>query len=82
MSTIIGLVSTFRLPLQKPRESPKGARNRDRLDDKAEIGHNKVQSQRITPLGVRKNVDYGAAFLRAALIASIKTEYVYLLAES
>lgn len=72
MSTIIGLVSTFRLPLQ----------NRDRLDDKAEIGHNKVQSQRITPLGVRKNVDYGAAFLRAALIASIKTEYVYLLAES
>ncbi len=65
----------------KPQRKSK-REERDRLDVKAEKGHNKVQSQRITPLGVRKNVDYGAAFLRAALIASIKTEYVYLLDES
>ena len=49
------------------------------MDVEVVEGMEEVQNRE---LGVRKNVDYGAAFLRAALIASIKTEYVYLLAES
>lgn len=44
MSTIIGLVSTFRLPLQEARGSPKGARKSCGMDFEAEGRHAEVQN--------------------------------------
>ena len=45
MSTIIGLVSTFRLPLQEARGSPKGARKSCGMDFEAEGRHAEVQKE-------------------------------------
>lgn len=46
MSTIIGLVSTFRLPLQRHVRSPKRARKSHRMDVKATKMQAEVQSGR------------------------------------
>ena len=46
MSTIIGLVSTFRLPLQKASKSPNGMRKRVRLDVEVEKVTEEVQKGR------------------------------------
>ena len=43
MSTIIGLVSTFRLPLQKASKSPNGTRKHVRLDVEAQKNTQKIQ---------------------------------------